>query len=540
MTLQHQRMLVLIILLLPLALLINLGEHHLFVHTDEPRRALVSLEMMLSGKYMTPTLNGIYYLNKPALYSWWVAFFYWLGGDFSEWNLRLSTIAALTCYLGLAYRFVRLQTGSAIAIITTLALATNARTLYYDSFLGMIDFPFSFFAFMSMAAIFHYGEKDRDLKGYFIAYSLAAVAFLIKGLPGAAYVGITMLVYHMALKRRYGFLWSKHHILGASVFLLILAVYYGFFFLINDVSPELMFQTILSESTKRTVVRFGLGQTLLHIAYFPIDMFINFLPWNLPILLLAYKPIRDAIWQKSFFRFCIITFLANVSVYWTSPEVTPRYLHSLAPFFFAVSTGCLMEAYRLQVRGLGWLSRVMIGLGTILVVAMVAVPLFEQGRNAPEGILWAPLLYGGASGILLYGFFRQPGPEKYLYFAALLLVGRVCYSHLMLPSRAYDRQHFKDQAIALGSLTQGSPLYLYDGTWLQDGSTFYISRERQEILAPTNKICQQCYLIVYDHHLVEKPDWHSITTIETLFQDKPLHLVWTGSNTPPHQLGEIR
>ena len=56
-----------IFLLLP-ALLINLGI--LTFIDDEGIRSLVALEMKLSGNYITPTLNGEFYYNKPPLYNW--------------------------------------------------------------------------------------------------------------------------------------------------------------------------------------------------------------------------------------------------------------------------------------------------------------------------------------------------------------------------------------------------------------------------------------------------------------------------------------
>ena len=58
---------VILVLLLP-ALLINLGL--LTLINDEAIRGLVALEMQISGNYITPTLNGAFYYNKPPLYNW--------------------------------------------------------------------------------------------------------------------------------------------------------------------------------------------------------------------------------------------------------------------------------------------------------------------------------------------------------------------------------------------------------------------------------------------------------------------------------------
>ena len=50
------------------ALLINLGL--LTLISDEPTRGLVSLEMMIYGDYLVPTLNGMPYTNKLPLFNW--------------------------------------------------------------------------------------------------------------------------------------------------------------------------------------------------------------------------------------------------------------------------------------------------------------------------------------------------------------------------------------------------------------------------------------------------------------------------------------
>ena len=53
------------------AFFINLGLLPLFA--DEPTRANVALEMILSGNYSVPTIGGEYYYNKPPFYNWILA-----------------------------------------------------------------------------------------------------------------------------------------------------------------------------------------------------------------------------------------------------------------------------------------------------------------------------------------------------------------------------------------------------------------------------------------------------------------------------------
>src|SRR4051812_12903325 len=55
---------------------------------DEARYAEIPREMVASGDYLTPHLNGEKYLEKPALFYWLQAASIKLFG-LSEWSLRL-------------------------------------------------------------------------------------------------------------------------------------------------------------------------------------------------------------------------------------------------------------------------------------------------------------------------------------------------------------------------------------------------------------------------------------------------------------------
>jgi len=79
-----------ILLLFP-ALLINLGL--LTFIDDEGIRSLVALEMKLSGNYITPTLHGAFYYNKPPLYNWILLLYFNLLGQINEFTVRIPTIA---------------------------------------------------------------------------------------------------------------------------------------------------------------------------------------------------------------------------------------------------------------------------------------------------------------------------------------------------------------------------------------------------------------------------------------------------------------
>jgi 4-amino-4-deoxy-L-arabinose transferase-like glycosyltransferase len=55
---------------------------------DEPRFAEVAREMVASGQWLIPTRGGEFYPDKPPIFMWSIALFYWLTG-----NLKVLPVA---------------------------------------------------------------------------------------------------------------------------------------------------------------------------------------------------------------------------------------------------------------------------------------------------------------------------------------------------------------------------------------------------------------------------------------------------------------
>ncbi|NJM25169.1 MAG: hypothetical protein HC859_06375 [Bacteroidia bacterium] len=78
--------------LLTVALLINLGARPL--DFEEPRRAVVAIEMELNRDFVVPFTNGQYYYNKPPLWNWVLIGFTKIFGSKSEFVYRLPTVVS--------------------------------------------------------------------------------------------------------------------------------------------------------------------------------------------------------------------------------------------------------------------------------------------------------------------------------------------------------------------------------------------------------------------------------------------------------------
>jgi 4-amino-4-deoxy-L-arabinose transferase-like glycosyltransferase len=190
---------IIILLLTVPALLINLGLEPLI--DDEGIRGLVSLEMIIRHNFITPTMGGELYFNKPPLYNWILISFFKLFGSYSDFILRLPTVVFVYLYSATIFLIIRKQFGNRIGLLNALIFLTCGRILFYDSFKGLIDISFSWLTYLSFFSIYHFSKKEKYLSLFLFSYLLTALTFLMKGMPAVTFQGITLVVWLVAEKK---------------------------------------------------------------------------------------------------------------------------------------------------------------------------------------------------------------------------------------------------------------------------------------------------------------------------------------------------
>ena len=467
-------------LLLP-ALLINLGL--LAFIDDEAIRALVALEMILSGNYITPTLHGEYYYNKPPLFNWILIVFFKLFGSIDEFVARLPTVAATLGYGATIFYYVRKQLSTQQAFLAAFLFITCGRMLFYDSLLALIDITFSWCMFLLFMVTYHKLEKGQYLQLFLITYLLTAIGFLFKGLPAIVFQGITLLTY-FSYRRQFWKLFSWQHVLGALLFSMILGAYYLTYHQYNDLS--IVAQTLFTESSKRTAVELGIGKTIKHIFTFPFELIYHFLPWSLLFIYLVHRSIRSWIQESPFILFCIITFIANIIIYWISVEVYPRYLLMLVPLAFIVFVH-LHEKHKAENT---WQFR---SLQILFLVAISGIallsflPLFlAQTQQTPY--LWLktwslifPLCW------IVWKYFKTPNLRMPL-LVLFLVIFRIGFNWFVLPDRnANDFGDLcRETSRQVGKNYQNQGLKVLDVAKMQPTNSFYLTNERGKIIPQLN------------------------------------------------------
>ncbi|TAK35547.1 MAG: hypothetical protein EPO28_14550 [Saprospiraceae bacterium] len=470
------------LLLLP-ALLTNLGLLAFF--DDEGIRALVALEMKLSGNHITPTLFGEHYYNKPPLYNWILLAFFELTGHFDEFTARSATVFFLLIYAGTVYFFSKpafAKTPNSQSFLPALALITCGRILFWDSMLALIDICFSWVMYLLFMVIYREGERGRHGRMFVFAYGLAAIGFMLKGLPSVVFAGIALLTWLLwQRKGRQLFTWG--HAAGIGIFTLIAGGYYAMYAQTNGLEEVL--HTLFQESAKRTFIKHGFGQTALHLLTFPFEMWYHFLPWTLLAVYFLRKNAWVLIRRNKFITWNLLVFFTTVIPYWSSVEVYPRYLLMHVPLVFSAFFYLHFQNQEEDSK-IGRVVETGFFVLCLLTTAASLLPHFWVAvQYLPQLHLKAASLTVALAG-LSWLYWRWQA-QRMLVFVLVLLVVRMGFNWFQIPNRQQldCATGARTTAIEAAKLTNGKPLYILEySLGLQPITAFYFTRETGQILRP--------------------------------------------------------
>lgn len=468
-------------------------------YDDEAIRALVAMEMKISGNFITPTMFGELYYNKPPLYNWILHVVFEITNRNDEFICRLATVIFLLVYAWSVYCIFKKHLISKTAscspstihsrsefgtsylpLLIALALITCGRILFWESMLGLIDMCFSWLMFLLFMVVYQEGEKQRYGRLFVFAYLLGAIGYMLKGLPAVAFLGISLLTYFI-WQKKWKHLFSIKHILGGLLFLIIIGGYY--FLYAQENGLDQILKTVFKESAKRTFVEHGFGDTFIHLITFPFEMWYHFLPWTFLIVCLFRKNTFKIIKENKFISWNVLIFLTSVLPYWSAVEVHPRYLLMHVPLVFSV----LFYFYFINKKENGWQANVVemvFFAAACLSVVVALLPIgWEQAKDVPFRYLKAI----GIAGVLavlccLFWYWKN---QRMLIFVLVLLAARTGYDFFILPSRVKVECSTKvrEESKKAVEMAGGEPIFIYKNSLgFQPMTGYYFTRETGKIL----------------------------------------------------------
>lgn len=466
------------LILLPAALLINLGIM-VFID-DEAIRSLVAQEMLWSGNYLSPTMHGDVYFNKPPLWNWVLALSFTLFGGASELAARVPTVIGLLGFAATTYYFSRKHFSRYLAGIHALTVITCGRMLFWDSMLALIDVTFSWVVYTQIMLLYEHGRHGAWWKAFGWSYALTAVGFMLKGLPSIVFQGLSVFAILGWMRAWKRFVYPSHLLTGLAC-VAVLTLYYWQYS--HYVDLEAVFTRLFQESGKRTAAAHGIEESIKHVLAFPFEMSYHFLPWT---LLLAYL-LQPGSWSRlkanDFAAFCLVVFLVNLPVYWLSPNVYPRYLLMLFPLLFGSLLWLHREHKRANTRTYRGVRGLFLGLMSVCAVAMFFAPLVPE--TAIVKYAWIKSIFlGAAAGAVVIPALRD-GRNLLLYFSLFLLLLRVGFNLFVLPPRAASDERgiaVRESARQVIAGHERDSLAIYGFTLIEPATGYYLTQARGRIV----------------------------------------------------------
>ena len=252
----------------------RLGSAPLF-NPDEGRYAEVPREMVASGDWVTPRLDGVPYFEKPPLMYWAVAACEKVLGP-SEWSVRLVPALFGVAGILLAYAAARRLYGANAGFWSALVLGTS---LLYLALGHLVILDLAVSVLMSATLFcFILGMKERSGSArrwfFYGLYASAALATLTKGLMGFLLTGAVMFLWVLLLNQ-WKRLWPLYLPTGILIFLGIAVPWH---FLMASRNPGwAQFYIIYEHFQRYSDKSHGRYQPFL---YFVPILILGFFPWT--------------------------------------------------------------------------------------------------------------------------------------------------------------------------------------------------------------------------------------------------------------------
>ena len=469
-----------LILAIP-AFLINLGS--LPFIEDESIRAIIALEMRLRDNYIVPLYNSTLYNAKPPLFNWMLNLSYSIFGFINEWSSRFPNVISTFAMSYLVYRCSMPHfKDKRYAILAGFFFLTCGRILFWDSFLGLIDITYSLVIFLIFILTFQLGKSERPSPLFLSIYSLAIVAYFLKGLPIFVFLGATFLAC-LIVNRNWKTFFHPSHFIGILLFFGVLGLYYYLY----GIYSENTFGNISGltrQSTMRTPLAFKFKEVLLHLLTYPFEFIYHFLPWSLFVVLLFKKGVVKILKQNSFFYYCCVCFLGNILVYWISPQVYARYVLMMVPLFYYVLLYLYQEEETSE--GTSWRLKT---LRYAILAVVLAIPILMLFFYKDERVLEVPLgqvyLVIGivVMSILAYLYIKW-NSNRPIILVVVLLCLRIGFDLIIIPSRTMNTYGSvaRTYAIELAEKYPTEDIGLYKDSKLDFTASFYFVNTRQQRL----------------------------------------------------------
>lgn len=452
-------------------------DYRRLVHPDEGRYAEVPREMVASGDWLTPRLNGIKYFEKPALQYWITAAAYSLFGV-HHWTARVWP--ALAGFLGVLFiGYVGMRIGGPVLGLYSAAALGGTAWHVLNAHILTLDAGVAFWMNVGVGSLFIAQRDDAtpaEERGWMLAaWAAVALAVLSKGLIGLVLPGATLVVY--SLLCRDGSLWRRLHLAGGTI--LFLAIAAPWFVAVSLRNAEFFDFFFIHEHFTRFMTNEARREGAWW--YFVPVFLVGILPWLMVFLWTARRMWTDAPVGRNGFswpRFTLVWAACIFVFFSASGSKLPSYILPMFPAL-ALALGWQLEA--LPESTLARLTAPMVAImGVVTLIVLFAYePIASHFADARQPI--GPLLEygvwlkaacivafaGGALGLALLRRSRRTGAILGVSLSSLLAAMLILTGHDTLAEARSAAPILARVQASTGPLRADVPFYsvrMYDQT----------------------------------------------------------------------------
>lgn len=388
---------------------IFLGSRPLSV-PDEGRYVEIPREMVVTGDWVTPRLNGVKYFEKPPLFYWFEAILIKFFG-LSEWSVRSGpALFALFGCLGVYYAGARIY-GRRSGLISAIVLSTSV--LYYAMGRAItLDMPVSV---LLTASLLSFLLGTREPEGatrrifFWFFYAFAALAVLAKGLIGIVIPGMIIGAW-MLIMNEWRVLRSMRLLSGMIICLAIAAPWH---ILVQHANPEFFNFYFIHEHLQRYLTKVH-GRYKPFWFFFPIVLF-GLFPWS-AFLVQAVKHRLPSSWKDrgtATETIFLLLWAGLVFLFFSasSSKLIPYILPVLPPLALIIGSYLADAWERGTAPGAAAGFAVALALAAMLATALIILPRFrpevDVTRLRPYLASSAVVLFTGA--LAAWFFWKRNG-----------------------------------------------------------------------------------------------------------------------------------
>lgn len=342
---------------------------------DEGRYVGVAWEMLRSGDWLTPTLNGLPYFHKPPLFYWITAASLAVFGNV-EWAARLAPwlggclMSAAVLLFGRRHLDNR-QTSDWLLVLVLMPLAyVGAQYANHDMLVASL-ISCTILAF-AHALLLPAGDKAAR-RWQLAACTFSALAVLSKGLIGIVLPGLVLLAWLPAAGRARDigrlFWWP-----GLLLFLVLVSPW---FLLMQQRFPEFAHYFFAVQHFGRFTQAEQTFNNLRPFWFYPVVLAVLGLPWSLWLLRRGPGAATD---QARQVRLLMWIWLAAITGFFSLPKskLVGYILPAVPPLAMLLSL-----RWRTALQAGGWQRR-LAQASVLLALAVCLAPVMLAPRLAPD------------------------------------------------------------------------------------------------------------------------------------------------------------